>query len=306
MRLVARGHVFLPLAAFFFVLLGSGAVAAQASSLSGQYSATALTTTWKIGDWGSACGPKPSGGGLAGGTATIQESGGELTISGAGGRTYSTRECWEQLPGLARTGHTAGARSWRTTCKSSKGDPRQASVVTTVTAGDDLVTLDETGQYQFVIQGQNCTASVRRTRFFRPVRNTVASDAGAPPATTTTAKAETPPAQAAVKPTGCATLGPPARIEVRPSRKLIRPGETFSFSASVVDARGCTLGITPTFRSVKPAPGMIIAANGRVEVGEGAPEGEVPLVAVVGTRSVGVVLQVVSRERYDALLAEGG
>lgn len=283
------------------IALASRADAAT-DSLSGAWTATALSSSWKIGDWGAACGPKPSGGGEPSGTATISESGGELVISGVG-RTYTTRECWEQFPGLTRTGHTVLPGVWRTTCKSPAGDPRQASIVTTLTASPDQIVFDETGQYQFVIQGQNCTASVRRSRFFRRARAPV--DGGTPLAEPRAGDGKPAPA-ATSKAAACKSPGPPARIEVSPSRKLIRPGESFTFKAGVVDARGCALSIAPAFRGVALPATVTVATNGRVEVGEGTPEGELQLVAAVGARNVAVTLQVVSRERYDALLAQGG
>jgi hypothetical protein len=284
---------------------------AQPSSLSGRWSATPLTATWSIGDWGRACGPKPSGGGLPSSTVVVSDTGGELVING-NGRVYTTRECWEEYPGLARTSHTAGSRNWRTTCRTPATDPRQASLVTTVTASDNQIIFDEAGQYQFVIQGQNCTASVRRSRFFHRIATTPAADAGtpaptsAPPAAVRSAAAKKEAPTGATRSSACASPGPPARIEVRPSRKLIRPGESFLFRATVVDAGGCALAITPTFRSVNGPPSVSVASSGRVEVSADAPEGDVQLVAVVGNRNVGVVLEVVSKERYDALLAEGG
>lgn len=104
----------------------------------------------------------------------------------------------------------------------------------------------------------------------------------------------------------CALPGPPARIEVRPSHKLIRPGESFDFSSAVVDSRGCRLGIAPAFRLDADANGVTVTSNGKVRVDEGAAEGEHSITAAVGARSVSVTLDVVSRERYDALLAQGG
>lgn len=284
---------------------------ASPSSLSGRWSATPLTATWNIGDWGGACGPKPSGGGLPSATVVVTDTGGELVING-NGRVYTTRECWEEYPGLARTSHTAGSRNWRTTCRTPATDPRQASLVTTVTASDNQIIFDEAGQYQFVIQGQNCTASVRRSRFLHRIATSPAVPASAPPPTSAPAASASSPSQkkaespAASRTSACATPGPPARIEVRPSRKLIRPGESFVFRASVVDARGCSLAITPAFRSVEGPPSVSVASSGRVEVSADAPEGDVQLVAAVGNRNVAVVLEVVSKERYDALLAAGG
>lgn len=291
------------------------------ANLSGRWSATSLTETWSIGDWGSACGPKPSAAGERGGTATIEQNGTELTITGVG-HTFSTTSCWEPLPGLVRTSHSASARSWRTTCKSPPGDPRQSSLVTTLGANDQQISFDETGQYQFVIKGQNCTASVRRTRSFRRLAAPLA-----PQPTPSALAPATPTAQTlTVAPTAvpssrmgdldmpapkvgsstCALPGPPARIEVRPSHKLLRPGESFDFSAAVLDSHGCRLGIAPAFRLDDDAKGVNVSPTGKVRVDDGAAEGEHAVVATVGARSVSVKIDVVSRERYDALLAQGG
>ena len=175
---------------------------------------------WNIGQWGAACGPRPSGGGSGAGPVSVSQSGSELSISGLG-RQWSTAECWEQYPGLARRSHSAGTRGWRNVCKTSDSDPRQATVVTTLSATDDIMSFDETGQYQFVIKGQNCTASVRRTRSFHLLQRQgeTPKTQEKPPETgqLPTGTEPTPPPKTA---TGrCATLGPPARLEVRPARK---------------------------------------------------------------------------------------
>jgi hypothetical protein len=265
-------------------------------SLSGQWSATAMTATWKIGDWGPACGPQPTGTGAPSGVVSVVEQGGELTLMGAG-RNYTTRECREQYPGLRVTSHSAGGRTWRNTCRTAPGDPRQAQLVTTVTGSSTQIAFDETGQYQFVIKGQNCTASVRRTRFLRPLSSTGSAPQPAPAASAATSKSE--------QTAACRTPGPPARLEVRPSRKLMRPGESFSFRALVMDARGCSVGASPSFRIAGATSGISVSGAGRVEVPEATPEGEVKVIASAGGRSVTVAVEVVSRTRYDALLAEG-
>ncbi len=261
-----------------------------------------MTASWNIGDWGPACGPRPNGGGEPGGIATIAENGKELVISGVG-RTYRTTECWEQFPGLSRTGHSASTRRWQTSCRSPTGDARQARLVTTVTATDTLVTFDETGQYQFVIQGQNCTASVRRTRYFQPVRAAPAGGTSATPAASSPGRGA-----ATAKPSresSCASVGPAARIELRPSRKLIQPGQSFAFQAAVLDAKGCSLSVSPSFRLEGDVEGVTLS-GGAVHVADDAPEGDARLVATVGGRSVSAALDIVSKERFSALLAGGG
>jgi hypothetical protein len=283
---------------------------AEPPTLAGQWSATALTPNWVIGDWGSACGPKPSGGGAPAGTVTIKQNGAELIFSGAG-RTYSTTECWEQYPGLSRVSHTASARAYKNVCKTPATDPRQATIVTTITATDHQITFDETGQYQFVVAGQNCTASVRRTRFLKLIRREgdpepapAPAQSAAAPAVSTTPKPAPAPAKES-PPRACQAPGAPARLEVRPAHKLLRPGETFTFRASVLDKAGCALNVNPTFRLVSPPPGVELVSPGTLRVADTAPEGEVKLLASVGDRSVTMVAEVVSAARYDALLGEG-
>ncbi|MGC4094212.1 MAG: hypothetical protein QM756_41145 [Polyangiaceae bacterium] len=219
------------------------------------------------------------------------------------GRTFATTECWEQFPGLTRTSHKSGARGWQTKCQTAPGDPRQASLVTNINATDNQIRFDETGQYQFVIQGQNCTASVRRTRVLTLLRRL-----GDPePAAAASAPAPAPaqPQPERKREARCATTGLPERLEVRPSRKLMRPGEEFTFRASVLDASNCPLGITPVWTVASGGASIQLSGQGKVVIPEGAAEAIGRLQATVADRSVAVEVEVVSRERYDALLKQG-
>jgi hypothetical protein len=103
----------------------------------------------------------------------------------------------------------------------------------------------------------------------------------------------------------CATTGLPERLEVRPSRKLMRPGEEFTFRASVLDAANCPLGITPVWSVASGAASVQLSGQGKVVIPENAPEAIARLQATVADRSVSVDVEVVSRERYDALLKQG-
>lgn len=285
--------------AFAFVLLPTGG-RAQDSTLAGRWTAPPMRVDWKIGDWGPACGPRPSGGGAPGGTVVIKTQGSELVMSGAG-RTYSTSECWEQFPGLTRVSHSAGSGRWNSVCQTPAGDPRQARVATTISrTGDTQIHFDETGQYQFVLEGQNCTASVRRTRTLTLLQRE--GEATAPLLSAPQAVPSQPPAPT----TRCVTKGLPERLEVRPSRKLMRPGEAFTFRAAVVDRAGCGLNIVPTWRVVAGGEALTLLAPGKVQIAENAEETEARLQASVGDRAVSITVEVVSHERYDALLREGG
>jgi hypothetical protein len=288
-----------PLAACAAFSLAPRPALADAPTLAGKWTASPLSVNWQLGDWGKACGPPPSGGGEAGGSVTIAESGSELTISGAG-RSYTTAECWERYPGIQRISHSASARNFKTVCKTSAGDPRQATLVTTLSATDSRINFDETGQYQFVIEGQNCTASVRRTRSYSLV-----SRAGEQPAAAPSAAPEQP--KPAVRPTtDCDNPGLPERLEVRPSRKLMRPGESFEFRTAVVDARGCAVPVTPTWRVISGASALSVAAPGKVTADPVASESEATLEVTLGDRSVRVVVEIAAKDRYDALLQARG
>lgn len=302
----------MPLAvALLLAVLCTERVAAAQPTLSGRWAASAMTSRWNIGDWGTACGPRPSAGGAAAATVMISQQGGELVI-GDGGRTYSTTQCWEQYPGLGRISHVGGTRSWRTVCRTQPTDPRQANVITTISATDTAISFDETGQYQFVVGGQNCTASVRRSRSFSLVQR---EGEPAPPAARQTSaggskasKATRPtPLSSSDRALRCVDPGPPARLEVRPSRKLMRPGEQFTFRSTVLDAHGCALNkVVPTWRVLDPSSPVRLVSPGTLAVNEDASETEVALNASVRGQSVKVVVEIASTERYEALLRQGG
>ena len=249
-----------------------------------------MTVRWVVGSWGEACGPRPSGGGDSGGVVTIEEQGGELVIQAEGSR-FSTEQCWQMHPALTRQNHSKSPGTWKTTCRSAPKDARQEILQTTVSVNGDVISLQESGQYQFVVQGQTCAASSGRWRTYRRW----VEPATPPPV-------EPRPAPAARNP--CAEPGPPARIEVRPSRKLMRAGEAFHFRASVFDARGCSLG-TPVSWALSPeGPDASIEA-GRLTVARGAADAELSVTATAASQSVRVAVDIVSDERYAALLASG-
>jgi hypothetical protein len=282
---------------------------ADAPTLAGRWNASAMRSDWIVGEWGSACGPTPSGGGAAGGSVVITSTGSELHMTGAG-RDYSTTECWEQFPGLSRVSHSGSGRTWRNTCKTKATDPRQATLVTSITATDNHISFDETGQYQFVINGQNCTASVRRTRSLSLVQRegesapvpaasaSVSSPALAP--VPSPAPASTPAAKV------CRDPGPPARLEVHPATKLLKPGESFEFHSAVLDAAGCALALSPSWKVMSERAPLEVSGSGKVRVPEGAPESTVTLQATLAGHSAKVVVEIASLERYDALLAQKG
>jgi RNA polymerase subunit RPABC4/transcription elongation factor Spt4 len=304
MRVFQRPWPFLRLAlitatAFAFALSSAWA-RADVPTLAGTWTASPLSVSWQLGDWGKACGPAPSGGGEAGGSVSIAQNGSELTIVGVG-RTYTTGECWERYPGIQRISHSASTRSFQNVCKTAAGDPRQAKLVTSISASDSRINFDETGQYQFVIEGQNCTASVRRTRSYSLVARLGDPQ---PAAAASASSAPAKPAPRAAR--DCSNAGLPERLEVRPSRKLMRPGESFEFRTSVLDARGCPLPVTPTWRVIAGANLLSVTAPGKITANPSAGESQATLEVTLGDRSVRVDVEIASKERYDALLQARG
>ncbi len=272
--------------------LSPGARADEGRSLEGSWSASGMSESWSTSEWGPACGPKPAGRGAGGGSVTVRAQGAELVMQGAG-RTYSTSECWEQLPGLARVSHSASKRAWSTRCTTPAGDPRRAAVVMAVSATDTSIAMRETGTYEFLIQGETCKASVVRSRSLsRPAE---AAPSAAAPALAPSAPA--PPS----KPSEC---GPPARLELAPSRKLLRPGERAEFAANLFDRAGCLTSARPVLSLVvgPPLTGFVTVAGREVVVAPSAPEGVATLVASHEGRSVRARIDVVDPARYEEAL----
>jgi hypothetical protein len=294
----------------------SRAAAQDRPTLSGSWTASALSESWSVTEWGEACGPRPAPQGAGGGSVQIREQGGELSILGAG-RAFSTAECWEQMPGVARTSHSqsGGGRFWRTRCTSAPNDSRRTAVTTTITATDSSISLNETGDYQFIIKDTTCHASVTRSRSFSLVRR----DGEAPPAATASAAPSATPAAAPPRPapppapeprpsrcTGSA--GEPARLEVHPGRKLLRAGDKFAFRAVVLDADGCPTGTRPAW-SILPGPlaaKASVDAAGTLSVEADAAEGKLEVSASVAGKGVTVIVEVATPEHYDALLGASG
>jgi len=311
---LSRLHSFVAFALACAAILSSESASAQGRpTLAGVWNASALAERWNVGDWGKACGPRPAPQDLPGGQVTVQQDAAELVMSGLG-RTFRTNECWEQLPGVTRNSHSASNHSWRTRCTSAPNDPRQTAVVTTITATDNTILLDETGEYQFRIEGQNCTASTRRTRNF--VLSQRQGEAPLPsavqPGATLTAAPQPrseplglPQTAPSARTDKCAVPGEPARLEVRPVRKWLAPGQRFTFRAVALDANGCSVDARITWALANPDAKVLLMPGGTVAVAEDAEDGTLALSVSFAGRSVPVFIEVASQARYEELLSAG-
>jgi hypothetical protein len=272
---------------------------------------------------------------LGGGPVTITESGGELQISG-GTRTLRTDQCLDPMPTLARNVHTQDARAWRTRCSTPPGDPRHAVINTAyfVASGDNAMTVAETGRYEFTINDSRCVADVRRgaalsrTVVAAPAaQSAAAASASAAVIASTEAPAVPPSAlplpSAAPAATGaphlprvdCSIPGEAARLEVRPSRKLLKLGDVFAFHASVLDADGCPTG-TPVQWAIGPVvfkdgqphgAAAAVDASGHLSIPPSDfTDAAFDVVATAAGKSAHAAVQVSSPADYEALLAQSG
>jgi hypothetical protein len=240
---------------------------------------------------------------------TIQPDGEDLAITESD-RVYRTSQCYDPNPTLAKESHSRdpSGRSWRTRCSTAPSDPRRATINTLVTATDSHIDIVETGRYEMVIEGSRCMADIHRSRAIDVIPAAAPAVAPAPiaPAVTVVVPPPSPPPSH----TACDSPGPPARLEVRPSRKLLRTGESFVFRAVVLDASGCATG-TSTSWTVAPlaATGgttVLVDPSGRVTSPVDATEGSAQVVVSAAGRSARVTVDVTSPAHYDELLATSG
>jgi hypothetical protein len=222
-----------------------------------------------------------------------------------------TDQCLDAMPTLARDEHSHDARSWRTRCATPSSDPRHAVVNTIffIAPGDDAISIAETGRYEFTISDERCVADVKRgASMLRVIAAPPSIAASAIPAGTGTVADSS-------KATDCSAPGEAARLEVRPSRKLLRLGETFGFRGIVVDAKGCLTG-TPiqwtigpvTFRDGEAHAGRpSIDSTGRLTVPDSEfADATFDVIATAAGRAAGGSVEATSAANYEALLGQSG
>lgn len=286
-------------------------------ALDGKWRQSALREDFTVQRWQEGCGPPPKSSSTGGGESITVKTEGDVLAFLGGGRVYRSNQCYDQLPGLARESysHAAGSRQWRTRCVTPAGDPRKTVMQTLVVATSDThITVSETGRYEIAHEGGLCVADVRRSRSFDlVVPDTPAAPASASaPAPSAPPSAPPPPPPTPPPPpeppaSACAHPGPPARLEVRPSKKLLRAGEAFPFRAKVVDEAGCPLPAAVKWTARPPKdPKVTVDAQGRVSVAEGAAEGSYELEASAEGKTARVTVEISTAANYDALLAKQG
>jgi hypothetical protein len=273
----------------------------------GRWRQSALREDFTVQSWiPSSCGQTPASNASGGGeVVSMRLEGDELTIVG-GGRVYRSNTCYDPMPNLARESHSrdAGGKTWRTRCSTPANDPRKAILNTLVVATTDThIDLIETGRYEIRLENGQCIADVKRTRSWDLVPDEAPKQPSATPATVAP-----PPPKPEPKPPQCESPGDPSRLEVRPSRKLMRNGETFAFRPIVLDDKGCATKTPTTWKLASGAEGkgVTVDGKGQVTVASDAPEGVVELVATAAGKDTRVAVEVTTAAHYDDLLAKSG
>jgi hypothetical protein len=284
----------------------------------GGWNMTAVTETFTVQQWSPTCGPAPvSGTAMLGGPVKVRSDGPELVIEG-GPRVLRTDGCIDPMPTLSRDSHTGDGQSWRTRCSTPPSDPRHAVINTGYfLTSPDTLSIAETGRYELTINSAHCVADVKRdASLSRIVLAPAASPTAAAPrpvAQPVAPVAAAPAPPAAAKP-DCSTPGDPARLEVRPSRKLLRLGESFGFHALVVDGEGCptSTGIQWTIGALKFKDGQsrtvvpTIDGGGKLTVPADFPEATFDVVATTAGHAARSSVDVTSPANYEALLTGSG
>jgi hypothetical protein len=277
------------------------------SALDGTWKQGPLREDYTVQKWLSACGPAPVSGSTGGGESiSVRQEGDEVAFLG-GGRVFRTNQCYDPMQTLARETHSRdpSGKLWRTRCTTPPSDPRRAAIDTVVSvANSHHIDVAETGRYEIVLNEGRCVADIHRSRTFDLV------PAEAPVASAPAPRPQPQPVTQSAAPSNpCASPGDPARLEVRPSRKLLRTGDAFAFRSIVLDRSGCATRTPTTWvfpSAAAPKQGLSVDTDGRVTVAPDAAEGTYELVASAAGRSARVTVEVASPSHYEDLLSTSG
>lgn len=290
---------------------GPGRADEPGFKLDGSWRQSGMREDFTVEQWQASCGPAPVSQTQGGGeVVAIRTENDELVVMG-GGRVWRTDQCYDPMPTLARVAHSRdpNQHAWTTRCATPANDARRGRATTQVNATERRIDIVETAHYELSVADGMCIANVKRTRSFTSMAAPAAPTASVP-ASATVAPAPPPPEPTAKEPPPgfCTSPGPAARLEVKPSRKLLRAGEAFTFEARILDAKGCALSseAPPVWAVTDPARGVTVDSRGKVTTTGGSSEGPTDLTATALGQRVKVTVEVASADAYDKLLAKSG
>ncbi len=332
MACVVARAAFVAAVAFVCVALWVRVAHADGASLDGAWNMSAVTVTFTVQQWSAPCGPAPVSRTVEpAGPATVRTDGSEIVIAN-NGHTYRTDQCLDDMSTLVRDAHSTDGRTWRTRCTTPPSDPRRAIVnAAYFLNGDSTLSVAETGRYEFTIEGARCVADVTRQASLHKVVAAAPVASGVAPAIPSPAASASGVAAAVGNGGGdngisapphptskvnCDVPGEAARLEVRPSRKLLRAGDTFAFHASVVDEEGCPTGtairwsVSPMRSSDGRLPSTSspsIDPGGKLSIPNGdVSDATFDVIATADGRSARATVEVTSPDHYEALLTQSG
>lgn len=253
------------------------------AEVAGRYQVKGQGIRVNVESWGENCGPQPrsaSGGG--GKIVQISRVGTNLMV----GRQRTDR-CWSRNPRVQRQRAAAGAKQWTVVCQTPAGDPRfERGEYTLQQVDDQTLRFREVSRYNWRLEGDHCVATVTLTRSY--VRLPDESQPSEPsPLDPSPTPPDPEPPQPAVSGRCAGATGEPVRLDVRPSRVEIRPGERVCFRAIARNREGCPVSAGVSWRrgnvDGQPMQGSL-GRDGCFEAGEtpAEAEGQVVVVATAG------------------------
>lgn len=281
-------------ACFFVVTCFSPLARAE---IAGRYKTTGQNISVKVQSWGEDCGPRPrsaSGGG--GKVVDVRRVGAHLSIGG-----HRTDRCWSRNPRVQRRRAQAGTNRWTVVCETPAGDSRfEHGEYTVDQPGEGRLRFREVSRYDWRLEGDHCQATVVLTRNYTRVDD--AEPEQLPPEQPDRPEPQEPPT-----PSKCAgARGDPVRLDVRPRRVRIGPGERVCLRAVPRDRDGCPVpGSVSWERARGPAALGRLTEDGCFTAGNNASgaEGMVAVTARVGELS-GAAQIVVRIPDISDLIAE--
>jgi hypothetical protein len=280
------------------------------AEIDGRFEIKGQRVSVTIKTWGEDCGSRPRSYSTGGGKVIeVRHVGANLQIG-----SQRTDRCWSRNPKIQRQRATVGANRWFVVCETPAADPRfEHGEYTLDQVDENTLRFRDESRYDWRLEGDHCQATVVLTRTYARITETgpepeppVAPRPPEPAKPPPREPEKTPPTKNICK----GAPGPAVRLEVRPSRAQLAPGERICLKAVGRDAQGCPIPMEASW--TKGRTGTTVAdAGGRLD-GDGCyvaagslleAEGRVMIVATAGDHRAGATLTIRSPDISDLIAA---
>lgn len=294
-------------------VLAAASARAQPSAQGEAWRVTRDRVEYNVAEWGSGCGPRPEDrSNTTGREVTVRAVGGELEFV-SGGRRQRTDQCWSENRHTEPLAHTRVGNTWNVSCSTPAGESLGESGTYTVTLDGERITVRGETRYAWSLQGSTCRATATLSRAYERVSG--AAPTPPPPAPTPPPTPTPPPAVVRPTPTPrpptpaparCTPSGGAVALVVSPSRRSTTSGGRVCFRARLVDAARCEMPTRDVAWSVRRASGGGEGAMDRscFVSTQGGATGLFEVTASAGALSDRAEVEVVTQDRYAALVAE--